>query len=160
MNTPIQSNVSALDVAEYFIALANESGSVITNLKLQKLVYYAQAWYLANYSKSLFSEDFQAWVHGPVIPDLYEKFKQSGSAPIASTKKLIEVKGSIDQEISDFLQEVADVYMQFDGYALELMTHQEAPWINARTGCKPDERCAEVISKEAMLSFYGERIKN
>ncbi len=152
--------INALNIAEYFLALANESGGVITNLKAQKLVYYAQAWFLANFSTPLFEEDFQAWVHGPVIPELYEKFKEAGSSPIPSVKKLSDIKTQFEQETLDFLQEVADVYMQHDGYALELMTHQEQPWIDARKGCKPDERCTEVITKDAMRLFYGEKIQN
>lgn len=67
--------VKPQDVADYFIWLANDSGSFISNLKLQKLVYYAQAWYLAIYGQSLFDEDFEAWVHGPIIPSLYQKYK-------------------------------------------------------------------------------------
>ena len=67
------------DVVDYFLGFANETGEWITNLKLQKLVYYAQAWHLAIYSKPLFNTDFEAWVHGNVIHDLYSECKSWGN---------------------------------------------------------------------------------
>jgi uncharacterized phage-associated protein len=65
----------ATDIADYFVWLANDTGSFVSNLQLQKLVYYAQAWHLALYDRPLFEDDFQAWVHGPVIPELFDKYK-------------------------------------------------------------------------------------
>ncbi len=147
-------------VAEYFLALANETGETMTNLKLQKLVYYAQAWYLANFEKQLFEEDFEAWVHGPVIPKLYHKYKQKGSEAILSHKKLNDIKADFDSKTLEFLELVASAYISEGGYKLELMTHAETPWINARKGLGPDDRCQEVITKDAMREYYGQRIKN
>ena len=96
---------TCFDVANFFINLANETGSYISNLKLQKLVYYAQAWYLALYNDSLFPEDFQAWIHGPVIPVLYAKYKVFQWQPII----LEEVeKPNFPQNIADFLAEIID----------------------------------------------------
>lgn len=66
--------ITCFDIAKHFIRFANEEGSFISNLKLQKLVYYAQAWHLAIHGTPLFEEDFEAWVHGPVIPSLYQKY--------------------------------------------------------------------------------------
>lgn len=146
------------DIAKFFLAFGNETGEPVTNLKLQKLVYYAQAWYLANYGKPLFDADFQAWVHGPVIPDLYQTYKSFGFAPILSDIKLDDVK--LDAELKEFLNEVAQVYMPYGGYQLEMMTHKEDPWVEARAGCEPDQRCENVISKDAMKKFYGEKAKD
>jgi uncharacterized phage-associated protein len=61
---------TAQEVANYFIRRAHDSGEFISNLKLQKLLYYSQAWHLAIFDRRLFPERFQAWVHGPVIPTL------------------------------------------------------------------------------------------
>ena len=77
LENTIKRQITHRDVAEYFLALANETGGTITNLKLQKLVYYAQAWHLANFDKPLFDAKFEAWVHGPVIPGLYEEYRVS-----------------------------------------------------------------------------------
>lgn len=148
------------EIADFFLALANETGEIITNLKLQKLVYYAQAWHLANFKKPLFEADFEAWVHGPVIPKLYQQYKERGSQPILTTKKLEDLKACFDVKTLNFLRMVADAYISEGGYNLELMTHKEDPWITARRGFEPDEKCQVVISKNSMKEFYGQRIAN
>lgn len=102
----------AQDVAEYFIALARHSEDTsVTNLKIQKLVYYAQAWYLANYGNSLFEEDFQAWVHGPVIPELYQQYKQFSYKPIDIDVRLDQIEPKFKPEELEFLKEIAKVYI-------------------------------------------------
>lgn len=148
------------DVANFFLAFADDRGEVITNLKLQKLVYYAQAWFLANYGEQLFEGDFQAWVHGPVLPELYYMYKEQGSSPIKPPKSWDDIEQELDPEILDYLKEVAQVYMPSGAYELELMTHQETPWIEARGDLEPDEKCETVIPLDAMRKFYSEKIKN
>jgi len=145
--------LTCYDIAKYFIRLANETGSYISNLKLQKLVYYAQGWYLAIYDTPLFEEDFEAWIHGPVIPALYREYKDFGWKPII---KDVE-KSSFCEDIYNFLEEVSDVYFACDAYELERMTHQEAPWVNARRGLPMDVPSNEVISKESMRNYYKAR---
>src|SRR5260221_3271487 len=95
--------ISCFDVADYFIRLANETGSFISNLKLQKLVYYAQAWHLGIKGAPLFQEDFQAWVHGPVIPELYQKYKSFAWQPIVT-----DVTASLPTDVATFLVQVAE----------------------------------------------------
>ncbi|MFM6174756.1 MAG: Panacea domain-containing protein [Sphaerospermopsis kisseleviana] len=87
--------LTCFEVAKYFIRLAHETGSFISNLKLQKLVYYAQAWHLALFEQPLFNEDFEAWIHGPVVPELYHYYKKFGWRNISITagKKSLESKG-------------------------------------------------------------------
>lgn len=148
------------NVADYFIAVSNESGDSITNLKLQKLVYYAQAWYLANFKNALFGEDFQAWVHGPVIPDLYEAFKEFGATPIKKDIKLENVEKKFNEETLAYLNEVAKVYMPCGAYQLEMMTHKEDPWVKARGGCAPDEKCTNIIDKGDMQKYYAQKIND
>jgi uncharacterized phage-associated protein len=143
---------SCFDMASYFIERANQTESEISNLKLQKLVYYSQAWHLAIHGTPLFEEDFQAWVHGPVVPELYQKYKSFGWQPIkeAASPKLSE-------EASSFLNEVADEYFACDAYELEQMTHVEAPWNRARENLPPDAPSNAVIEKEWMKEYYGAR---
>lgn len=150
--------ISYKDIAKFFLAFGNEAGEPVTNLKLQKLVYYAQAWYLANFGKPLFDADFQAWVHGPVIPDLYQTYKKFGFAPIISETKLDDV--NLNAELKEFLNEVAKVYMPYGAYQLEMMTHKEDPWIEARVGYEADQRCENVISRDTMQKFYGQKAKD
>ncbi len=66
------------DIAEYFIYLSNKSDRHITNLKLQKLVYYAQAWHLVFFNRKLYDAPIEAWIHGPAVRSLYKKYKRSG----------------------------------------------------------------------------------
>jgi uncharacterized phage-associated protein len=146
--------LSCFDVANYFIFLANETGSFISNLKLQKLVYYAQAWHLAIHETALFEEDFEAWVHGPVVPALYQKYKQFGWHPIDENVVL-----QIPPEIESFLDEVSDEYFACDAYELEQMTHIEDPWKTARAGLPPDAPSNAIIRKEWMKEYYGARVK-
>lgn len=141
------------DIADYFIYIANSTGSFISNLKLQKLVYYAQAWHLALYNKPLFTEDFEAWVHGPVIPALYQEYKRFSFKPI---EKVVE-KPSFSSDALDHLEEITRVYFGYSGYELELMTHKEEPWIKARGGLSMDELCTNIISKKSMEDYYGKK---
>src|SRR6478735_8493369 len=72
----------ALDVARWFVAWAAEEDADLSNLKLQKLLYYAQGWHLALRGEPLFREDLQAWSHGPVVPSVYRAFRDFGSGDI------------------------------------------------------------------------------
>jgi uncharacterized phage-associated protein len=145
------------NVADYFIWLANSTGSFISNLKLQKLVYYAQAWHLALNGMPLFDEDFEAWVHGPVIPTLYHEFKEFSWKPIFKEVDEQHLLDSLGDEAFGFLQEVAEEYFCCDAYELERMTHAEAPWLRARGSLPLDAPSNEVIHKEWMKEYYGAR---
>jgi len=144
--------LSCFNIADYFIWLANETGSFLSNLKLQKLVYYAQAWHLGLNETPLFQEDFQAWVHGPVIPTLYQKYKTFGWQPIVE-----DANPKLSEEVQAFLHEVAQEYFACDAYELEQMTHAEAPWNWARESLLPDVPSEAVINKEWMKEYYGAR---
>ncbi|MBC6455939.1 MAG: DUF4065 domain-containing protein [Hormoscilla sp. SP5CHS1] len=75
--------LNCYDVANYFLAQQDESaGDLISNLKLQKLVYYAQGFHLAIYVRPLFTEAIAAWTHGPVVPELYEYYQKYGNCAI------------------------------------------------------------------------------
>lgn len=158
MESIANKNITSETVADYFLALANETGDAITNLKLQKLVYYAQAWHLANFGKPLFDEDFEAWIHGPVIPKLYKLYKERGSQPIILNKKFDQVADLFDADTRKFLEKIVDVYFSETAYRLESMTHQEDPWIEARHGFAADENCSTIIKKDIMRDYYGKRI--
>ncbi|MGB8986769.1 MAG: type II toxin-antitoxin system antitoxin SocA domain-containing protein [Candidatus Sulfotelmatobacter sp.] len=125
--------LSCFDVAKYFIALVDEdSGDSISNLKLQKLVYYAQGFHLAMHGEPLFPERILAWTHGPVVEELYHAYKKFGSGPI-------DLSQSFDVDIYSpdmhgFLTEVSTVYGQFTATKLRNMTHEEPPWKNTPKG--------------------------
>lgn len=137
-------------VAQYF--LSKES---MSHKKLQKLCYYAQAWYLANHGQSLMPNRFEAWVHGPVSPDLYAQYKNWGWALIPKSP---ENRGLFTSCEIDLLDKVYNVYGSYTGDELEALTHRETPWIKARMGCSPSEYSRNPISMIDMRDYYGERI--
>lgn len=141
-----------LNVANYF--LTKES---MTHKKLQKLCYYAQAWYLANHGKPLVPNRFEAWIHGPVCPDLYSQYKSWGWLPIVVDKNS-NISFS-DDSIPGFLDLVYNVYGKYSGDELESITHQELPWQQAREGYSSTAYCREPISWNTMKTYYGERLK-
>jgi len=144
---------TASKIADYFLYIANDTGSFLSNLKLQKLVYYAGAWYLALYNTPLFDEDFEAWTHGPVMISLYEKYKPFGWKPILKEVK----KPEFPKDVEDFLEELTQVYFIRESLELEMMTHREEPWIKARNGVPLDEPSHAIISQQAMKEYYKAR---
>lgn len=123
----------ANDAAVYFLSLSDtQEGELISNLKLQKLLYYAQGVHLALHDTPLFGENIEAWAHGPVVPEVYRKYKTYGDNPIRlqDTDEVVNFS-KIEQEVLD---EVYQVYGQFSAWKLREMTHDEAPWKNSPQG--------------------------
>lgn len=151
-------------VSDYFIALANETQTPITNLKLQKLVYYAQAWNLAILDKQLFSEDFEAWIHGPVIPALYQSYSAFSWRPIVRDDLNEDSLQAIVAEFSpDVLKVIKDVeyeYFGMEAYELEKLTHNEDPWIISRDGLPDDVPSNNIITKYIISSYYKKFVAN
>lgn len=148
-----KSKVDIFNVANFFLNIVDrDSGSTITPLKLQKILYYAQGYYLAMNKKELFKEDFQAWAHGPANPEIYEKYKSYGFDAIDEPSEN-EIP-NFDENIVDFLYHIWNNFGIFDGKYLEDLTHQETPWIEARKGYQPGEKCNVIISKESMKKFF------
>lgn len=143
-------------IAKYFIKKSNDSNRVITNKKLQKLVYYGQAWNLVLNGKPIFKEPIEAWVHGPAINSLYESYKQFSYNPIVEQVTDDDIK-NIPQDIKAVLEEVWKVYGNYDGDYLELLTHSEEPWQKAREGLEIAQSSNNEISIELMREFYSKK---
>ena len=137
-------------VADFLLCESRERGEVLTPLKLQKLMYYAQAWSVASLNSPLFDEDFQAWVHGPVLPSQYARFRGYGWKPIDQNVSLPD----LDDKIRGHLEEIVEVFGCESAVALEQMTHQEMPWLRARNGIASHEACKKTIEKEWMRDYY------
>jgi uncharacterized phage-associated protein len=143
---------TAQEIATYIIHEFQIREDLITNLKLQKLLYYVQGWYLGLNKKPLFEEDFEAWVHGPVVPEIYQTYKEYRWNPI-----VIETnKPNINPQIEKHITDVLDEYGIETGWALERRTHLEQPWISARGCLLPTEECTSVITKDSMMEFFQE----
>jgi uncharacterized phage-associated protein len=146
--------VSPKSIASWFINAADrEAGEGITHLKVQKLVYYAQAWFLANFDRPLFEEELEAWTHGPVVPSLYQKYRGTGFEALD-----IEVKPRLPDEIVPFLERVASEYGQYSAKKLEQITHEEDPWRVTRDGLPLEARCKKPIDRLLIRNFYAGRL--
>lgn len=143
------------EIADYLILSFRDSGENLTNLKLQKLLYYAQAWYLANHGKPLIDCDFQAWTHGPVCRPLYLRFKGYEWKPI--TEKV--ESPNLPTGVVEFLDELKIAYGDFGAWALERMVHVEEPWLEARGGLPLDASCNKVIPRDTMERYYRSRLE-
>lgn len=118
---------SAMQIANAFVQKA-KAGQLdkLTPMKLQKLMFFAQSWYIRTYRKKLIDDNFVRWQYGPVIPSIYYEFAQYGSNEITSPANDYrgEVKVELTASDNDFIDEVIKVYGQFDGWKLSVMTHQ------------------------------------
>lgn len=142
--------MKAQKIADYFLTLVDdEAGDSLSNLKLQKLMYYAQGFHLALLGEPLFDEPIEAWEHGPVVPSLYHKFKQYGAGPIPPSGNGIDA-AAYSGELRELLDEVFQVYGQYSASKLRNMTHAEPPWVEAH-----NISASTVISHDSMKSYFA-----
>ena len=139
--------VNVLDVAQYIL---NNQGSM-TTMKLQKLVYYSQAWSLVWDEKPLFDDKIEAWASGPVVPNLYNVHK--GKFEIESLGKWQPAKLEDYERIT--IDAVLNLYGEKPAQWLSDLTHMENPWKEARKGRKPGENCRKEITPAAMVEYYS-----
>jgi uncharacterized phage-associated protein len=146
---------TALDVARFFVQLApspkfEEEADPICNLRLQKLLYYAQSWHLAAFGAPLFAERIEAWKLGPVVRDVYPVFK--GKFVILPEDAGEPV--SLADHNKQFIKWVWERYKRFSATALRDMTHREAPWVQARGGLSAEARSDAEITLESMRAYF------
>ncbi len=138
---------TASQVAEWFLAHnrineAEAGAESISNLKLQKLLYYAQGCCLALYDRPLFGDKIAAWQHGPVVESVYHEYKSNGAHGIVFQKDFDD--SIFTPEEKDLLTEVYDTFGQYSAWKLRDMTHDETPW---RVTKQNDEIPQEVIKE-------------
>ena len=140
--------LTAKKIAEYFLFKTDtEVEDYISNLKLQKLVYYAQGFHLAIHGKPLFNDKIVAWTHGPVVENLYHEYKKHGPKTIEPPS---EIDFSIyDKRVTELLDDVWDVYGQYSALRLRNLTHEEEPWIEAYRKMPGSE-----ISQKTMERYF------
>jgi uncharacterized phage-associated protein len=135
------------DVAAFIIAEIGQT----TAMKLQKLVYYAQAWSLVWDNRPLFSEPIEAWANGPVVRSVFAQHRGAisvNSWPGDPSKLTSEQRAT--------MLAVLGFYGQFDGDALSELTHREEPWIKAREGVARGAYSRKPVDHEALRSYYGQ----
>lgn len=124
---------SAHNIANYFLWKAQEENQeLLSNMKLQKLLYYAQGLYLAVNEVPLFNEKIEAWVYGPVVPGVYHAYKHSDANGIPADSAFNPF--SIDEETKDFLDDIYDAFGQFSAIRLMEIAHSDKCWKDAGVG--------------------------
>lgn len=133
--------------------------------KLQKMLYYAYSWGLVFFNESeeelddiLFEAEFEAWVHGPVIPSVYQEYKVYGFANIPKIEESRRLE--IAEDVEDVLNQVMDAYGYLNGNQLEAITHVEDPWIKARKGALPLDSSSQKIESRTIYRYYCSQLGN
>src|ERR1700691_1457342 len=148
--------ISALTGGKPILAKMEERRQPVNNLKLQKLLYYAQAWHLGFYGVPLFHERIQAWVKGPVVPAVFQRYKQYGCMNIRNSPA--DAIEPLPPETAEHLNDVLEAYAHYSGSDLSTMTHAEDPWTEAREGLKDSVSSNREISNDAMRRYYSNRV--
>ena len=143
---------TASQIANWFLKYeeykhVSEGSDGITNMKLQKLLYYAQCAHLAMHGgEPLFDDGIEAWAHGPVVPSIYRAYKQYGSSQIPPDPDFDGT--AIDEETTSLLRDVYATFGQFSAWKLRNMTHAEAPW--------KDTDLDQVIPLAKMRDYFAQ----
>lgn len=142
--------IDIFQLAEYLIRFFENNESPISNLKLQKLVYYAQGIALGRYSVKLFNDPILAWAHGPVVRALYDRYRSSNAHPVQSDKSLLIDDITNNELVKKILDETISLYGVYDAWALRNKTHNESPWLETNKD--------EVITDEKIISYFRKQI--
>lgn len=142
---------SVFEIANYFLLKAKQDGQeLLSNMKLQKLVYYAQGLHCALYNKPLFPEKLVAWTYGPIVPELYRKYKRYQARGIAPDKDFNP--DIIDERTEGFLNNIYKFFGQFSAIRLMEMAHTDKCYIDA---CDNNE-----ITIDSMKVYLRKYLKN
>lgn len=153
---------NVLDVSAYVVNYSNKKEYSISNLRLQKLLYFIQAFYLIKENKPCFKEKIFAWELGPVVPEVYHVYKQYGSRHIPPVKTYFKIKDDSlwkterirydDEKISvedkKMINSVVDKFSEYSSYDLVELTHDQDPWNNAYHGSNNDKEITIQSIKE------------
>ena len=143
----------AIDIARWFIAWAENIDAELSNLKLQKMLYYAQGHHLGKRGEPLFRDDMEAWAHGPVVRSVYHTYKDFGKSPIDPDEALADFDWDNYKDIESFLIDVWDRYGALAAWALRERTHRESPWKDAFDA----DELRTVIPKDAIETYFASR---
>lgn len=152
LNTLFQFPNKMLMVISYIFEELEE----VTPLALQKMLYYIQGLFYSRYGVPIFTEDCEAWVHGPVYSKIYNMFSEFRYDPIDDPRfELLKGKSSdLTDEEKEIIKLVINTFGMYGGKTLEKITHKESPWLAAREGYSTNEPSNEEISKESIKSYF------
>lgn len=150
--------IDCLNVARYFIVRAYEDGieAEMTNMKVQKLLYYSQSLHLALYDEPLFDEEIQAWRYGPVCPPAYRFYSEFEAKQLPIPSK--DFLSQISEDKRQLLEEIWEYFGGYHAYRLSGMTHLEFPWQKARKGLPSQASSTEPILREDMKALGHQKL--
>lgn len=149
--------IDPIDLSKHIIQYFSEKNTEVNHLKLQKLIYYIDAWHNVYFNKPLIQENFEAWAHGPVVREVWNYYK-GGSVLFDPLPVEEYVDIYVDKEQLDLINDVLEEYGDKTGYYLECLTHHEEPWRRARRGYAPGDKCEVIIDKDFAKEFYGDML--
>lgn len=145
----------ATEIASFlaYLSQQGEESDPLTNLRIQKLLYYVQGWSLALRDRPAFEDRIEAWAHGPVVPSVYHDLKKFDRGFVVGLNG--EDESTLSDEDKMFLGELWQTYQAYSASKLWQMTHAEAPWENARNGCPPGERSTNEITQDSLKAYFA-----
>lgn len=141
---------TANQVADAILAFCAEHGDFVSNLRLQKLLYYCQGWYLVDHDGPLFDDHIEAWIYGPAVPAVYERFRPFEQRPLETDAKLEDQPPELVEHVTG----VWEAYGHLTSYDLERITKSEDPWLYARNGLPIEEPSPTPLSVSDMKRFF------
>jgi uncharacterized phage-associated protein len=139
-----EGEINIFDIAKYIL---HSIGGEISTMKLQKLCYYCQAWYLAKNGKPLFSNEFEAWINGPVCRELFDAHKGWFGIQYENVSQALCGRTELPEEIAMHVDRVLEGYGQYNGAELSEISHKEDPWKRAKRNA--------IISMDSMKAYYA-----
>lgn len=147
---------SSKQIADWILLRINkEAGDTISPLKLQKLLYYCQAWHYTIFDRKLFDERIEAWAHGPVVPSQYKRFSSILLYDNIDVDKIEKEQVTFPKDTEELLNEVMDIYAEHTASYLERLTHKEMPWKKNRGDLEPYQASNEEIPLSLMKEYYS-----
>lgn len=153
---------SANTIAKEVISYSNEKDFSISNLKLQKVLYFIQAIFLNEYHRACFSDDIEAWAFGPVVPSVYRQYKIFGANSIPTTVfnknnfasifalTSYETNEIISKDDINIIHNIVNELSSYTASELVEITHSQSPWINAYM-----PRLNNIISNDSILEYFS-----
>jgi len=145
---------TALQIGNELIRCGNAKSQPLTNLQIQKLIYFAHGWHLVLAGSPLIEESFEAWRYGPVVPELYHVFKTYGSSAIPVDHLFCHATPQVmDTSIVALLDRILEVYGKFTpGQLVEISHDPEGPWVRVYHDSSPTQR--PIIPNSEIKSYF------
>lgn len=148
----MEAKYSAIEVAGYIVEYCNKNGLNISNLRLQKLLYFIQAYFLIKFNgeRIAFNDEIEAWDFGPVVPSIYHKYKRFGSGQIPfNDESYANIFSDDDKKI---IEDVIEYFKEKSSIYLMNLTHGQNPWQSVYN--RSDRYANLTITKDSIKNYF------